>query len=73
MPQIFKTLATVNAWTLFVLGWIVLLIGVLIMPAIEGVFFAGTAPPFLFWIALASAIAILTLSVVLMKLRQMLE
>ncbi len=73
MPQIFKALATINAWVLFVLGWLVLLIGVLIMPSIEGVIFAGTAPPMLFWVALASAIAILTLSVVLMKLRQMLE
>jgi hypothetical protein len=73
MPEKFKALATINAWVLFVLGWLVLLIGVLIMPSINGVLFAGTAPPPLFWVALASAIMILTLSVVLMKLRQMLE
>ena len=73
MPQIFKALATINAWVLFILGWIVLLIGVLIMPAIEGVFFAGTAPPLIFWVGFALAIGTLTLSVVLMKLRQMLE
>ena len=73
MPQIFKALATITAWTLFVLGWLVLLIGVLIMPAIEGVIFAGTAPPVIFWIGFAAAIGTLTLSVVLMKLRQMLE
>jgi hypothetical protein len=73
MPPIFKALATITAWTLFVLGWIVLLIGVLIMPSINGVVFTGTAPPLIFWIAFASAIGTLTLSVALMKLRQMLE
>jgi hypothetical protein len=73
MPPIFKALATINAWTLFILGWIVLLIGVLIMPAIEGVFFAGSAPPVLFWIAFAAAVTALILSVCAMKLRQMLE
>ena len=73
MPQIFKALATINAWVLFVLGWLVLLIGVIIMPSIEGALFAGTAPPILFWVALASAVGTLALSIVLMKLRQMLE
>ena len=73
MPSYFKALATINAWTLFIMGWLVLLIGVIIMPSIEGVLFAGTAPPVIFWVGLASAMGILTLSVVLMKLRQMLE
>lgn len=73
MPQIFKALATINAWVLFVMGWLVLLIGVLIMPTVEGTLFAGEAPPLLFWVACATAMATLALSVVLMKLRQMLE
>jgi len=73
MPQIFKVLATINAWTLFILGWLVLLIGVLIMPSIEGALFTGTPPPVIFWIAFASAIGTLFLSVVIMKFRQMLE
>ena len=73
MPAIFKALATINAWALFVMGWLVLLIGVLIMPSIEGVLFVGEAPPVLFWVSLASAMGTLTLSVVIMKLRQMLE
>lgn len=73
MPPIFKALATITAWTLFVLGWIILLVGVLIMPGVGGVFFAGTPPPVIFWIALAAAVATLILSVAAMKLRQMLE
>jgi hypothetical protein len=73
MPDIFKALATITAWTLFVLGWVILVIGVLIMPGIGGVFFAATPPPVIFWIALASAVGTLILSVAAMKLRQMLE
>jgi len=73
MPPIFKALATITAWTLFVLGALTLVIGVIIMPAIGGVLFAGTPPPPIFWIVFASSVATLFLSVVCMKLRQMLE
>ena len=73
MPPIFKAFATVTAWTLFILGWIILVIGVIIMPGIGGVFFAGTPPPVIFWVALASAVMTLILAVCAMKLRQMLE
>ena len=73
MPEKFKGMATLSAWVLFVVGWLVLLIGVIIMPSIEGVLFAGTAPPIIFWIALASAVVTLTLSVVIMRLRQNME
>jgi hypothetical protein len=73
MPQIFKALASITAWTLFILGSLTLVIGVIIMPAIGGVLFAGTAPPLIFWVAFASAVATLILSVCAMKLRHMLE
>jgi len=73
MPPIFKALASITAWTLFILGSLTLVIGVIIMPVIEGALFQGTAPPVLFWIALASAVMTLILSVCAMKLRQMLE
>ena len=73
MPQVFKALATITAWTLFILGSLILVIGVLIMPAIGGAFVPGTPPPVMFWIALASAVGTLILSVCAMKLRQMLE
>ena len=73
MPSIFKALATITAWTLFILGWVILLVGVIIMPAIGGAFVPGTPPPIIFWIALASAVATLILSVCAMKLRHMLE
>lgn len=73
MPPIFKALASITAWTLFILGSLTLVIGVIIMPVIEGALFQGTPPPVLFWIALASAVMTLILSVCAMKLRQMLE
>ena len=73
MPQIFKALATINAWTLFVLGWIILLVGVLIMPSIGGAFSVGTPPPVILYITLATAIGTLILAICAMRLRQKME
>ena len=73
MPPVFKALATITAWVLFILGSLTLVIGVLIMPAIEGVFLRGTAPPVIFWIGFAAAVVTLILSVCAMKLRQKME
>ena len=73
MPPIFKALATINAWTLFVLGWLGLVVGVLIMPAIGGQFATAEPPPWPFHAAWGLGVMSLTLSVVCMKLRQMLE
>jgi len=74
MPQIFKALASISVWFLFVLGWLVVLIA-LIMGIISGRLFAPAAgpPPIQTFIAVAVAVASITLSVVVMKLRQMLE
>jgi len=73
MPPIFKALATITAWTLFIGGWIVAL-----MTTVEGIIggqmwtLGAEGEEFMFaWMALA--FVCLTLSVVVMKLRQMLE
>ena len=72
MPQIFKALATINAWALFIVGWVAMIAGyVRLIAAYSG----AAAPPGLppIEMTLAGGFAGLTLSVVVMKLRQMLE
>jgi len=74
MPSVFKALASISAWFLFVLGWLVVLTS-LIMGVINGTLFVPAAgpPPIQTFIAIAIAIVSITLSVVVMKLRKMLE
>ena len=74
MPSVFKALASISAWFLFVLGWLVVLTS-LIMGVINGTLFVPAAgpPPIQTFIAIAIAIVCITLSVVVMKLRKMLE
>jgi len=76
MPAIFKALATVNAWTLFIIGWISLIAGYI---QLLGIYFGGiqmiaipSGAPYI-WMPLVGGFTCLALSVVLMKLRQMLE
>ena len=73
MPQIFKALATINAWTLFIVGWLALLAAYArLIGAYAGVTMTPPAGPSI-EMGLAGGFAGLTLSVVVMKLRQMLE
>ena len=73
MPQVFKALATINAWTLFIVGWLALLRGYASM--IGG--YVGLdltpvgAPPN--ELAVFGGLASLFLSVAVMKLRHMME
>ena len=76
MPQIFKSLATVNAWTLFILGWVSLIAGYI---QLFGIYMGGIqmislpeGAPFI-WMPLVGGFICLALSIVLMKLRQMME
>jgi len=71
MPSIFKAFATITAWVLFIWGLIGLVMGVIIGPATAGVLFGGGPPPWTFYAASGLAAMLLTLSVVVMKLRQM--
>jgi hypothetical protein len=73
MLPIFKALATIGAWTLFIVGWIFGLTN-LIIAINKGVLFtvgaAGWAEVFAYF---ALAIVCITLSVVVMRLRQKME
>jgi len=73
MPPIFKALATVTVWILFVFGCLLLLMPS-VMGTIGGIFFRpGVPPPLLLYIAYGLGVASLILSVCAMKLRKMLE
>jgi len=68
MPSVFKALATIAAWVLFVFGLLRLLIG-LVMSFSTG----PMQPPTETYLDFAIGIGGIILSVVAMKLRQMLE
>ena len=75
MPQIFKALATVNAWALFIIGWVSLIVGYIQLLGIYMSMDSITIPtgaPFV-WMPLVGGFTCLALSVVVMKLRQMLQ
>jgi hypothetical protein len=75
MSTIFRTLATVNVWTLFIMGWISLIAGYIqllgIYLGIQIVAIPAGAP--FIWMPLVGGFTCLALSVVLMKLSQTLE
>ena len=75
MPKIFKALATINAWALFIIGWISLIAGYFYLVGIVfGIKFAGMQagiPPV--WCPLVGGFVCLALSVAVMKLRQNME
>ena len=72
MPQIFKALATITAWALFVLAWTTGL-STWISGIISGRLYGSEPPPMVmlgfFFLALAYAIG----AVVVMRLRQKME
>ncbi len=73
MPGIFKALASITAWILFI-GGLITLVSNLVMPALDGqLYVVGVTPPIQFFIGLGLATIQLALAVVVMKLRHMLE
>ena len=68
MPSKFKSMATIAAWVLFVFGLLRLMVG-LIMSFSTG----PASPPTQVYLDFAVGIGSITLSVVVMKLRKMLE
>jgi len=72
MPPIFKALASITVWGLFILGWL-LLLGTNIGSAMAGAFFGAEPPPLATYLGNGVGVVSVTLSVVVMKLRQMLE
>lgn len=73
MPQIFKALTSITAWTLFLTGWLALLSGYVRLLGI----YSGTLAPAAGWPpaenAIISGAIFLALSAAVMKLRHMLE
>jgi hypothetical protein len=73
MPPVFKALATIAAWTLFISAWLFAL-GTLVTGILTGVLFTagkeGWADVFAYFVL---AIVCITLSVFVMKLRRSLE
>ena len=72
MPPIFKALATITVWVLFILGCIMLL-GTNIGSATAGALFGPKPPPIQLFLGNGAGTVSLALAVVCMKLRQMLE
>jgi hypothetical protein len=73
MPDIFKALATITAWTLFIGAWLFALIN-LVVGIITGVLFTtGAKGAFEVFAYFVLAIVCVTLSVVVMRLRQKME
>ena len=73
MPPIFKTLANITVWTLWVGSW-VLLLSTLVMGFVRGQLFSAEAvPPFSYVMFFGLAMVCAILSVCAMKLRKMLE
>jgi len=72
MPPIFKALASIAAWTLFIGAWLILLATSIAM-GIRGDLFSSEALGLKDAVAFALSMAGIVLSVVVMKLRHMLE
>ena len=73
MPPVFKALASITVWILFVFGCLLLVMPSL-MSTLGGILFRpGVPPPLILYIAFGLGVVSLALSVVCMKLRQMLE
>jgi len=73
MPSVFKTLATIGAWTLFIAGWLFALVN-LVIAIITGALFTVGAEGWLEVFAyFVLAIVCIPLSVVVMRMRQKME
>jgi hypothetical protein len=75
MPKIFKGLATVNAWALFVIAWVSLIAGYLqllgIYTSVDIMKIPSGAPSV--WMPIVGGFTCLVLSAVVMKLRKALD
>ena len=72
MPPIFKALASITAWILWIAG-LVCGFSTFIMGIITGTLYGGGPVPMSYWAGFAVALAYGVGAVVVMKLRKMLE
>jgi len=70
MPKIFKALATITAWTLFIVSWVTGL-SAMVMGIVSGAMYSTTQPmPMIFPVMFGLAAAESVLAVVVMILRK---
>jgi len=72
MPPIFKALASITAWTLFILAWVMGL-SVFLVGIITGRLYGAEPPPLVMPVSFAVALAYAVSAVVVMRLRQKME
>ena len=73
MPQIFKALASIMAWILFI-GGLIMLVSVLLMTALSGQLYSvDSPPPMEYYVGLGIATIIFAAAAYTMKVRKMLE
>ena len=72
MPDIFKALATITAWMLFICGWLMGL-STFAMGLISGDLYGGGVPTLIYPVFFAVAAAEAVLAVVVMILRKKME
>ena len=72
MPDIFKALASITAWALFILGWVTGL-STLISGITTGCLYGSQPPPMVIPAMFTLGAAELVLAVVVMRLRQKME
>ena len=73
MPKIFKPLATVTIWLMFILAWAFSIVGLIVGGFVEGEF-TGTAPPSMnFLVGLALSIGFAFAGGFLLLVRKKLE
>ena len=72
MPPVFKALATITAWVLFINFWVSGL-STLVMGIVNGQLFGAELPPMSIYVGFALSIASGVLAVVVMRLRQKME
>ena len=73
MPNIFKALATITAWVLFIFGLFMVVITFIFMNVAQAQVGYAEPPPFQPSVNIAIGIASLVLSVVVMRMRQIME
>ena len=72
MPDIFKALASIAAWALFIIAWVIGL-STFAMGIVNGVLYGDEPVPMVFPVFFAVSIACLLSSVIVMILRKKME
>jgi len=72
MPPVFKSLATITAWAIWIISWIIGL-STFVMGIISGALYGPGPLPMVYPVFFAVALAYAVLAVVVMRLRQKME